>query len=68
MSAKAEEWRGLCETEHALQLAYARALREAGGRRAERAPAVQEAEQRWSDHQELMRRYLRGNPELAAAL
>jgi hypothetical protein len=68
MPVKAEEWRRLCETEHALQLAYARALRQAGGRLAERAPAVQEAEQRWSEHQELMRRYLRGNPELAAAL
>jgi hypothetical protein len=65
---KVEEWRCLCETEHELQLAYARALRHAGGRLAEREPSVQEAEQRWSEHQELMRRYLRGNPEIAAAL
>ena len=35
---------------------------------AEREPSVQAAERRWSEHQETMRRYLRGNPELAAAL
>lgn len=63
-----EEWRRLCETEHDLQLAYARALKSAGGRNAEGEPAVQDAERRWSEHQETMRRYLRGNPEMAAAL
>lgn len=68
MPANPEEWRRLCETEHDLQLAYARALRSAGGRHAETEPSVQDAERRWSEHQERMRRYLRGNPEMAAAL
>jgi hypothetical protein len=68
MPVNGEEWRRLCDIEHDLQLAYARALRGAGGRMAEREPSVREAERRWSEHQERMRRYLRGNPEMAAAL
>jgi hypothetical protein len=68
MPASPEEWRRLCETEHDLQLAYARALRSAGGREGQTEPTVQEAEERWSAHQERMRLYLRGNPEAASSL